>query len=122
MGSRRLADWLAFPMLDVAAIDRRCSAVAALVADADVRTALRAALGEVSDIERIVARVGQGSGNARDLRARRAVARGRAARAVVGRPRRTLRQTPTPDPARRWPPRSRAPSSTIRPSRRPRAA
>jgi DNA mismatch repair protein MutS len=69
MGSRRLSDWLAFPMLDTAAISARSGSVAALVEAPDVRAALRGALGQVADIERIVARVGQGSGNARDLRA-----------------------------------------------------
>ncbi|MEZ4237784.1 MAG: DNA mismatch repair protein MutS [Myxococcota bacterium] len=69
MGSRRLSDWLAFPMLDPAAIAARCGLVSALVEAPEARAALRGALGAVADIERIVARVGQGSGNARDLRA-----------------------------------------------------
>lgn len=69
MGSRRLAEWLASPMLDPAKIEARSGLVGALVEDPDALAAARAALGDVADIERIVARVGQGTANARDLRA-----------------------------------------------------
>lgn len=69
MGSRRIADWLSFPLLDPAAIALRSAAVGALADNARARADLRALLREVSDVERIVARVGQGSASARDLRA-----------------------------------------------------
>lgn len=69
MGSRRIADWLSFPLLDPGAIATRSAAVGALADDARVRSDLQVLLREVSDIERIVARVGQGTANARELRA-----------------------------------------------------
>lgn len=79
VGSRRLADWLVFPLLDPAAIARRSSAVQALVEDPASRAAVRAALSAVADIERITARVSQGSANARDI-----AALGRSLAAVPG--------------------------------------
>jgi len=69
MGSRRLADWLAFPMMQVDAIVARQGAVGALVADPAAREALRDALRGVADIERIMARVAQQTAHARDLAA-----------------------------------------------------
>ncbi len=71
MGARRLADWMAFPLLHLQAIRHRQGAVRALVEAPDVREELRTALGEVADIERIGARVAQGTAHARDLAALR---------------------------------------------------
>lgn len=69
MGSRRMEEWLAFPLLELAAVQRRQAGVAELVESPDVRADLRAALQRVADIERIGARVGQGTAHARDLAA-----------------------------------------------------
>ena len=67
MGGRLLRSWLEKPLLDPAEIVRRQSAVAELLEDAPRRGELTAALGEISDLERIMARVSTGSANARDL-------------------------------------------------------
>ena len=67
MGSRLLADWIAFPLLDLERIHLRQRAISALVEAADRRGVLREQLAKISDIERITARVAQGSANARDL-------------------------------------------------------
>jgi DNA mismatch repair protein MutS len=69
MGSRLLEEWLAFPLLQLSAIEARQGAVAELVERPDARSDLRAALQQVADIERIRARVGQGTAHARDLAA-----------------------------------------------------
>ncbi|MBW1880127.1 MAG: DNA mismatch repair protein MutS, partial [Deltaproteobacteria bacterium] len=71
MGGRLLREWLAFPLLEVPRIERRLSAVATLVEEPERRDALRRALKAVADIERIGARVTQGTANARDLAALR---------------------------------------------------
>ena len=67
MGSRLLADWLVFPLLDLERIARRQHAIEALIHAPSAREALRRSLKEVADIERIGARVAQGTAHARDL-------------------------------------------------------
>lgn len=67
MGSRALKEWLAFPLLDRAQIGERQRAVGALLHAERERDDLRRSLREVADIERILARVGQGTAHARDL-------------------------------------------------------
>lgn len=69
MGSRRLEEWVAYPLIDLARIRARQAAVAELVDDPDARSDLRAALKECADIERIGARIAQGTAHARDLAA-----------------------------------------------------
>jgi DNA mismatch repair protein MutS len=69
MGSRRLHDWMSFPLVDPAEIALRHDAVAAFVAAPAVRGAVRRGLSAVADIERIGARVAQGTAHARDLAA-----------------------------------------------------
>lgn len=69
MGGRLLREWLGFPLLDLAQIERRQRAVHALVENIDVREQLDWALRQVSDIERITSRVAQGTAHARDLAA-----------------------------------------------------
>lgn len=71
MGSRALKQWLAFPLLDVGAIEARQDAITALVDDVTAREDLRTALREVADIERIGARITTGNAHARDLAALR---------------------------------------------------
>ena len=66
-GARLLAEWLTRPLATVAGITARQDAVAWLVAADAVRTAVRAALGQVYDLERLLARIATGRANARDL-------------------------------------------------------
>lgn len=69
MGARMLRRWMARPLRDPAAIDRRLDAVEILIERRDVLNALRNDLGEVRDMERLIARIDSGRGNARDLKA-----------------------------------------------------
>ena len=62
-----LADWLAAPLTDVAAIDARLDAVAELVADANTSAQLRESLKQIYDIQRLLARVTTGRASPRDL-------------------------------------------------------
>ncbi len=56
MGARLLRRWLSQPLLDLAAIHRRQDAIAAFVADASLRAAVREALRDSGDIERLANR------------------------------------------------------------------
>jgi DNA mismatch repair protein MutS len=67
LGSRLLADWLANPLTNIAAIDARLDAVAELVADSALRETLRDELRGVYDLERLLARVATGRASPRDL-------------------------------------------------------
>ena len=67
LGARLLADWLAAPLTDVAAIDARLDAVAELVADPTLTAQLRDALRQIYDIQRLLARVTTGRASPRDL-------------------------------------------------------
>lgn len=71
MGSRLLREWMSFPLLDPGAVNVRLAGVQALVEDPTARGDLRSALREVADVERIGARVSQGTAHARDLSALR---------------------------------------------------
>jgi len=66
-GGRLLRQWLLAPLRDVAAIELRQSAVAWARKNQPERSALQERLRQVRDVERLVARLVQGSGNARDL-------------------------------------------------------
>jgi DNA mismatch repair protein MutS len=68
MGARRMREWLLRPLARGEAIRARHDAVETLVNAAPRRETLRARLGEVRDLERLIARLSAGSGNARDLR------------------------------------------------------
>ena len=70
-GGRLLRQWLLAPLRDLEAIGRRQSAVKWARNYQPERAALQEKLREVRDIERLVARLVQGSGNARDLLALR---------------------------------------------------
>ena len=70
-GSRLLAQRLAAPLTDGAAIARRLDAIAAFVADAAVRDDMRATLRAVPDMSRALARLSVGRGGPRDLAALR---------------------------------------------------
>ena len=69
MGSRLLRDWLVRPLQNLPAIVARHDAVQALLRDRHALDALRNVLGGIKDLERLLARLASGSGNARDVRA-----------------------------------------------------
>jgi DNA mismatch repair protein MutS len=66
-GGRLLRQWLLAPLRDIGAIRRRQSVVAWARTNQPERGALQERLRQVRDVERLVARLVQGSGNARDL-------------------------------------------------------
>lgn len=68
MGSRLLRRRLSQPLLEVAAIEARLDAVAALVADGSRRRRLAAAVDRLTDVERLTGRICQGTATARDCR------------------------------------------------------
>jgi len=67
MGSRLLADWLANPLTNVAAIIQRLNAVEELIGDDSLRSSLREQLKGVYDLQRLIARVTTGRASPRDL-------------------------------------------------------
>ncbi len=67
MGGRLLREWLAYPLMDLAAIHQRHNGVAELVDDGSIRRRLRELLKEVADVERLSAKLAQQTANARDL-------------------------------------------------------
>ena len=67
MGGRLLRSWLEKPLLDIAEIGRRQSAVEELIDHTLCRGELIEALKEVTDLERVTARIVTGSANCRDL-------------------------------------------------------
>jgi len=69
MGSRLLRDWLVRPLQNLEAIVARHDAVEALLKKRHDLDALRGVLGDVKDLERLLARLSSGSGNGRDVRA-----------------------------------------------------
>ncbi len=70
-GGRLLRQWLLAPLRNLAAIARRQGVVAWARTRQPERAALQERLRDVRDLERLVARLVQGSGNARDLLALR---------------------------------------------------
>ncbi|MGY3619974.1 DNA mismatch repair protein MutS [Bradyrhizobium sp. USDA 10063] len=70
-GSRLLAQRLAAPLTDSAAITRRLDAVAAFVADSAAREDIRSVLRAAPDMSRALARLSVGRGGPRDLAALR---------------------------------------------------
>ena len=69
MGGRLLRDWLTRPLTACAEIGRRQDAVAALAGDRALLRDLREQMAEIRDLERLIARLGAGGGNARELQA-----------------------------------------------------
>ena len=67
MGARNLRTWLQQPLMNVAAIDRRLNAVAALVDNTMGRQELRLAMTGMGDMERLMSRIVYGTAGARDL-------------------------------------------------------
>jgi len=72
MGGRLLRSWLERPLLSVTAIDRRLSAVSALVDNTIVREELIAAMTGLGDMERLVGRIVYGTAGGRDMASLRA--------------------------------------------------
>jgi len=68
MGARRLREWIVRPLADLSGILERHDAVQTFVDDRARHLELREALGAIRDLERLVARLTSGAGNARDLR------------------------------------------------------
>jgi DNA mismatch repair protein MutS len=69
MGARTLRHWVLAPLTDGMAIAARLDAVEALFTDAIARTALRAALDGVRDVERLAGKAAAGRATPRDVRA-----------------------------------------------------
>src|ERR1051325_4217642 len=67
MGARRLRDWLALPLANVAEIRDRQDAVATWMRQAAALEQFRAEIKQVRDLERTISRISIGTGNARDL-------------------------------------------------------
>ena len=67
MGGRLLRSWLEKPLLDPVEINRRQSAVEELVTNPVIRGELEDCLKQITDLERVMARVITGSANGRDL-------------------------------------------------------
>ncbi len=66
-GGRKLREWLLNPLMDAGEIERRLDAVAEFKESHGFRADLRAALGSVYDLERLISRVSLSAANARDL-------------------------------------------------------
>jgi DNA mismatch repair protein MutS len=69
MGSRLLYNWILNPLIDKNSIDERLDMVERFVNDKDLLNSIREELASVSDIERIVGKIGLGRVNARDFNA-----------------------------------------------------
>jgi len=67
MGSRHLANWIANPLVNIAAIDARLDAVEELVNETKLATDLRETLSHVYDLQRLLARTTTGRASPRDL-------------------------------------------------------
>ncbi len=71
LGARRLARWLAYPLIDIDAIRRRQDAVASLSSGDRLRLRLRDALKPIRDLERLLAKAARPGATPRDLAALR---------------------------------------------------
>ena len=67
MGGRELRDWLLRPLASLDDITARHEAVEALCAERALLNELGGALQDIRDMERLIARIGSGGANARDL-------------------------------------------------------
>jgi DNA mismatch repair protein MutS len=72
MGARMLRRWLAYPLVEPEAIQRRLDAVEELAGRADVLEALRGPLEGIQDVERLTGRASTGTAHGRDLAGLRA--------------------------------------------------
>ncbi|MFO7871691.1 MAG: DNA mismatch repair protein MutS [Kiritimatiellia bacterium] len=69
MGGRLLREWILRPLIDRKEISARHDTVEAFSNDRTLLGRLRDALGSIRDLQRLIARIGTGSGNARDVAA-----------------------------------------------------
>jgi DNA mismatch repair protein MutS len=69
MGARLLRQWVLAPLTNRTAVEARLDAVAALVSDGTSRAALRDAVDDVRDVERLAAKAAAGRSTPRELRA-----------------------------------------------------
>jgi DNA mismatch repair protein MutS len=67
MGSRTLAHWLRYPLMDAAAIEARYEAVDAGLASLSLVARLRETLKAIADLERLRGKISMGHASARDL-------------------------------------------------------
>jgi DNA mismatch repair protein MutS len=67
MGGRKLKQWINYPLLSIEKITERLDSVEELIHAAVSRDGIMAALGEVSDLERLNGRISLASASARDL-------------------------------------------------------
>ena len=67
MGSRKLKQWLNYPLMDIGEIERRLEGVSELKEKKIERKQLRESLKGIQDIERLTSRIYLGYANARDL-------------------------------------------------------
>ena len=67
MGARTLRDWILRPLAELDGITARHDAVDAFVKDRALLHNVRGAFSSVRDLARLIARIGTGSGNSRDL-------------------------------------------------------
>jgi DNA mismatch repair protein MutS len=67
MGSRKLKQWLNYPLMDIGEIERRLEGVSDLKEKKIERKQLRESLSGIQDIERLTSRIYLGHANARDL-------------------------------------------------------
>jgi DNA mismatch repair protein MutS len=67
MGSRKLKQWVNYPLMDIQEIDRRLEGVSELKEKKIERKQLRDSLRGVQDMERLTSRIFLGHANARDL-------------------------------------------------------
>jgi DNA mismatch repair protein MutS len=77
MGSRRLKQWLKYPLVDLSALRERQEAVQWFLDRDAIRREFRAQLGQLADMERVIGRVKSGSVTPREV-----VALGRSLRAL----------------------------------------
>jgi DNA mismatch repair protein MutS len=69
MGARLLRQWILAPLTERAAIEARLDAVTTLASDVVTREAMRAAIDDVRDVERLAAKAAAGRSTPRELRA-----------------------------------------------------
>jgi DNA mismatch repair protein MutS len=67
MGSRKLKQWLSYPLMDIREIERRLEGISELREKKIERKQLKESFKGIQDIERLTSRIYLGHGNARDL-------------------------------------------------------
>ncbi|MCX6138119.1 MAG: DNA mismatch repair protein MutS [Ignavibacteriales bacterium] len=97
MGGRLLKRWVSNPLRDVGQITWRSDGVAALVAQTGLRERLVEILGQIGDVERLIAKIATGRATPRDMLALKSILRqipslkSQLAKSLVGAPVETLK-------------------------------